>query len=146
MPTWRERGAHPRSVTFLVAASSAPSTAASALSCPYSSGLTPVPTPMTALGTGQCLEVVVAALGEHPDPSPGADGSGLDGPGLDGPGLDWDVALDERRRRQHPRPHGDHLRGATARDVGHQRSREGRLGRHQLAVTRRERDRVAHQP
>ena len=47
MPTWRERGAHPRSVTLRVAASSAPSMAASGLSCSYSSGVTPVPTPIT---------------------------------------------------------------------------------------------------
>ena len=47
MPTWRERGAHPRSVTLRVAASSAPSTAASGPSSSYSSGVTPVPTPMT---------------------------------------------------------------------------------------------------
>ena len=47
MPTWRERGAHPRSVTFLVAPSSAPRRAASGLNCSYSSGTTPVPTPIT---------------------------------------------------------------------------------------------------
>ncbi len=46
-PIWRARGAHPRSVTFRVAASSAPNRAANGLSCSNSSGLTPAPTPIT---------------------------------------------------------------------------------------------------
>ena len=39
------RGAQPRSVTLRVAASSAPSVAASGLTASYSSGVTPVPLP-----------------------------------------------------------------------------------------------------
>ena len=70
MPTWRERGAQPRSVTLRVAASSAPSTAASGLSSSYSSGATPVPTPMTTGGPGERLHVVVAPVRQHPHPSP----------------------------------------------------------------------------
>ena len=94
MPTWRERGAHPRSVTFRVAASSAPRMAASGLSCSYSSGRHAGPHADHHLSPGQRLDVVVAALGQHPDPAPRADAARVAHARL--------VVL-ERRRRQHAR-------------------------------------------
>ena len=135
MPTWRERGAHPLSVAFRVAASSAPSSAASGLSCSYSSGVTPVPTPRTtraraSVSTSSSRRSdstrtrprVVPAQRHHRGRAGSAGGDG-----------------------QHARPHGDHLRGAAAGDVGHQGTGERRLGRHEGAVGDRQRDGVTHQ-
>ena len=92
-------------MTLRVAASSAPSTATSGLSSSYSSGVTPVPPPMTVRRPGQGLDVVVAPVVDDVDPSPGADGPGHHGNARRGP------APGPGRRRQDARADGHHLGG-----------------------------------
>ena len=73
MPTWRDRGAQPLSVTFRVAASSAPSSAAKVESSSYSSGWMPAPTPDHDLGPGEHLDVIVTSAGHEAHTAAGRD-------------------------------------------------------------------------
>ena len=136
MPTWRARGAQPRSVTLRVAASSAPSRAASGLSSSYSSGVTPVPTPMTT-GARASVSTSSSRRSASTRTRPRVPIARV---------THGDIARSAAAgARQDARAHGDHLRGAAARDVGHQCAGERGLGRHQDAVACGQRDGIAHQ-
>ena len=106
MPTWRERGAHPRSVTFLVAAELGPQEGGERAQLLVFLRRHPRPHADHHLGAGQRLDVVVAALGQHPDaaPRPGASASRREPSRCSCAG-----------DRQHPGPDRDHLCRAACR-------------------------------
>ena len=135
IPTWRPRGAHPRSVTLRVAASSAPRTAAKGAQLFVFVRSHARADPDDDVGPRQGLDVVVAALADHTDTTTGSDRAVLD----------HEVAPVGGCRRKDARANRGHLRGAPASDVGHERAGECRLGGDEDTLSHRECDGVANE-
>ena len=135
MPTCRERGAQPLSVTFRVAANSASRSAANGESSAYSSGWTAAPTPMT----------ISARANTSTSSSRRRDTSANSTARFHRPDRHHGGVRAARRHRQDPGAHRHHPDMGGAGDVRHQRSRERRLGCDQVTIGNLEPDGISDQ-